>query len=196
MLGYLIGSIPTAYLLVMWKARLDIRGAGSGNVGALNAFDVSGSKLLGASVLLIDLAKGSAAVLLGSRLFGHDHWTLGIAGLGSIAGHNYSVWLRFKGGRGLATAAGVMLVVNWMLVALWCIVWIAFQAYARNVHVSNISASILSPAITIPALRNLRPAPDGAAADMTLLMSLICLLILLRHLHYFKELRKAFHKSH
>jgi len=196
LLGYVIGSFPTAYLLVLWKARLDIRGAGSGNVGAMNTFDVTRSKLLGISVLLIDLLKGSGAVWLGSRLFGHDLWIMEIAGLGSVVGHNYSLWLRFRGGRGLATAAGVMLVLNWMLVALWCLLWIGFQAYARNVHLSNISASILSPALTLPALASLRPEGDNTAVATTLLMSMICLLILLRHLQYFTEFRKLFQKSH
>lgn len=194
LLGYVIGSFPTAYLLVRWKARLDIRRAGSGSVGAMNAFDVTSSKLLGVSVLAVDLAKGIAAVWLASRLFGHEFWVMGVAGLGSIVGHNYSVWLRFRGGRGLATAAGVMLVLSWMLVVLWCLVWIAIYAYGRNVHVSNISASILSPALTVPLLRNLQPPANDAVAVM-LLMSMICLLILVRHVRYFAEFRKLFNNA-
>ena len=195
-LGYLIGSFPTAFLLVKWTARLDIRVAGSGNVGALNAFDVTRSKLLGALVLLIDLAKGSAAVWADSMLFGHGLWIMGFAGLGSIAGHNYPVWLRFKGGRGLATAAGVMLVLNWALVVLWCLAWLAMYAYTRSVHSANIAASILSPALTLPALRIVRPEAGGPeSVDCMLLMSMICLLILLRHLRYFAEFRKLFHTS-
>jgi glycerol-3-phosphate acyltransferase PlsY len=194
-LGYLIGSVPTAYLLVMWKARLDIRGKGSGNVGALNAFEVSGSKLVGALVLLIDLGKGAAAVWLGSRLFGDDIWIRGMAGIGSVVGHNYSFWLRFRGGRGLATAAGVMLGLDWILVVLWCLLWLACFAYPRNVHIANISASLLSPVLTIPVLRALHPAQGGISLQTALIISIICLLILLRHLGYIGEFKKVFQKQ-
>jgi glycerol-3-phosphate acyltransferase PlsY len=198
LLGYLIGSFPTAYLLVMWQARLDIRGAGSGNVGAKNAFDVTGSRVLGISVFLVDCAKGAASAWIGSRLFGQGLLIMGAAGLGAVVGHNYPVWLRFRGGRGLATAAGVMLVMNWMLVVLWCMIWIAVYAYAKNVHGANISASILSPALTLPALRLLPPSPgegNGHATGLLWLMSMVCLLILLRHRDAFDEFRKKFHKS-
>ncbi len=194
LLGYLIGSIPTAYLLVMWKAQLDIRGKGSGNVGALNAFEVSGSKLIGALVLLLDLGKGAFAVWLGSRLFGDDIWIRGTAGIGAVVGHNYSFWLRFRGGRGLSTAAGVMLGLDWILVVLWCLLWIACYLYPRNVHVANISASLLSPVLTIPLLGVFRTAPDGTIGETTLIMSVICLLILLRHIGYFGEFSRVFQK--
>ena len=193
-LGYLIGSIPTAYLVVMWKAQLDIRGKGSGNVGALNAFEVSGSKLVGALVLLLDLGKGAIAVWLVSRLFGDDLWIRGMAGIGAVVGHNYSFWLRFRGGRGLSTAAGVMLGLDWILVVLWCLLWIACYLYPRNVHVANISASLLSPVLTIPLLRVVRDAPDGTIGETTLIMSVICLLILLRHVGYFGEFGRVFQK--
>jgi glycerol-3-phosphate acyltransferase PlsY len=195
LLGYLIGSFPTAYLVVMWKAQLDIRGKGSGNVGALNALEVSGSKLVGALVLLIDLGKGAFAVWLGSRLIGDDLWIRGIAGIGAVAGHNYSFWLRFRGGRGLSTAAGVMLGLDWILVVLWCLLWVAGYLYPRNVHVANISASVLSPVLTIPLLRTLRPAEDGTVAETALIMSVLCLLILLRHIGYFGEFRKIVQKT-
>jgi acyl phosphate:glycerol-3-phosphate acyltransferase len=198
LLGYLIGSFPTAYLLVMWKSRLDIRGAGSGNVGALNAYDVTGSRLLGVSVLLVDLAKGAAATWFGSRLFGHGLWMTGAAGLGAVVGHNYSPWLRFRGGRGLAAAAGVMFVVNWMLVVLWCAIWIGIYASSRRVHAANISASIVSPVFSFPALWLFRPAAGDADRNPTgvvLLMSVICLLILLGHRHVFAEFRNLFRKS-
>jgi acyl phosphate:glycerol-3-phosphate acyltransferase len=194
-LGYFIGSVPTAYLLVMWKAQLDIRGKGSGNVGALNAFEVSGSKLVGALVLLLDLGKGALAVWLGSRLFGDDIWVRGLAGIGAVVGHNFSFWLRFRGGRGLATAAGVMLSLNWILVVLWCLLWLASYTYPRNVHVANILASVFSPVLTIPALWLAGPASDGTKGETALFMSVLCLLILVKHLGYVGEFRKVFQKS-
>jgi len=198
LLGYSIGSLPTAYLLVKWKSRVDIRESGSGNVGALNAFEVSSSKLLGLGVLLIDLIKGSAAVWLSSRLIGQDVWIMGTAGFGTILGHNYSVWLGFKGGRGLATAAGVMLVLSWICVVIWCTIWLVIYLYVRNVHASNISASVLSPAAAWLTPPSLQTAPAGSGntyAVAVLVLAVLCVMILQRHIQYLPELRRFIHKS-
>src|SRR5262245_59816643 len=156
--GYLIGSFPTAYLLVKWKTRVDIRNAGTGNVGAHNAFDVSGSKSVAAGVLLIDILKGFGAVSICGLLFGQESWSQGLGGIGVIVGHNYPVWLRFKGGRGLAPAVGVMLAIGWIAVLVWCILWLIFYAVLpksvlRRLHVANVAATILSPLVlwAVPA---------------------------------------------
>ena len=108
--GYLLGSFPTAYLMVRLKSRVDIRKAGSGNVGTLNSFMVTKSKGVGVVVLLLDLLKGVAAVTI-APLFGASDPFLAqtVAGAAAVAGHNFPVWLGGKGGRGLATGAGVML---------------------------------------------------------------------------------------
>ncbi len=197
-LGYTIGSLPTAFLLVKWKSRIDVRGAGSGNVGALNASEVSGSKLIGAAVLILDLAKGMCAVFICSGLFGGDEfWIRGAAGLGAVAGHNYPVWLRFRGGRGLATAAGVMFAVSWPLVVIWCLVWLMVFGFSRSVHGSNILASICTPPAALPVLRFLRPGPEGGdTMNTVLLMSMISLLILIRHVDTVAGLRGKFRTTH
>lgn len=196
-IGYLLGSLPTAYLLVRWKSRVDIRGAGSGNVGTLNAAQVTGSKSLGIAVLLGDLLKGSAAVWMSSLILGDGFWIGGIAGLGAILGHNYPVWLRFKGGRGLATAAGVLLVMSWSLVVVWCLIWLITYSLSRSVHGSNILASLCTPAAAIPVFHILRPGQDGGETmNVVLLMSIISLLILIRHIDTLQGLRQEFTKSH
>jgi acyl phosphate:glycerol-3-phosphate acyltransferase len=140
-LGYLIGSIPTAFLLVRWKSNVDIRQEGSGNVGALNSLLVTGSKVVGAVVLLLDLMKGVLAVLLARSLFA-GFASEAIAGSAAVLGHNYSIWLRFKGGRGLATAAGVMLVLSWPVVAVWGCLWGSGFGLTRNVNIGSAIASV------------------------------------------------------
>jgi glycerol-3-phosphate acyltransferase PlsY len=139
-LGYLIGSIPTAFLLVRWKSNVDIRQVGSGNVGALNSLLVTGSKLVGGLVLLIDLAKGGAAVLLASTLFGAFD-AEAAAGASAIVGHNYPLWLGWKGGRGLATAAGVMLIISWPVVGIWGGLWVLGFGLTKDVNVGSAIAS-------------------------------------------------------
>jgi glycerol-3-phosphate acyltransferase PlsY len=144
-LGYFIGSFPTAYLLVKWKSRLDIREAGSGNVGAMNTYDVTNSKLLSISVLMIDVLKGMCALWLSRVLFNVEFWTVAATGCGAILGHNYSPWLKFKGGRGLATAAGVMFLTGWILVVVWCGLWTVTYLASKNIHLGNVLASIVMP---------------------------------------------------
>ena len=117
--GYLVGSFPTGYLLVKRKSNLDITVSGSGNAGAFNASVVTGSKVLGIAVGLIDGLKGAAAVLIGELLL-PGFWGSAVGVLGAVIGHNYPVWLRFKGGRGLATACGGLLLLGPSYVIVWC----------------------------------------------------------------------------
>src|SRR5512147_2237624 len=109
--GYLIGSVPWAFILVRLRSNRDIRKEGSGNVGTLNSYVVTGSRKVGVAVLLLDLAKGFAAAEFGRMVGGGDFSTAAVGLLAAILGHNYPVWLRFKGGRGLAPAAGGMLAI-------------------------------------------------------------------------------------
>jgi glycerol-3-phosphate acyltransferase PlsY len=141
-LGYLIGSIPTAFLLVRWKSNVDIRSEGSGNVGALNSFQVTRSKLVGAGVLLLDLLKGFSAVQLASVLIGYHFEFQAIAGVAVVVGHNFPIWLRFKGGRGLATAAGAMLVIAWPLIPIWGLLWVVGHALTKQVNMGNAIACV------------------------------------------------------
>src|ERR1051326_125453 len=199
LLGYLIGSFPTAYLLVQWKFRIDIRKAGSGNVGAMNTIDVTRSRFVGLLVLFIDLLKGVVAVTLTGAIFGHEFWTEGIGGLGSILGHNYSPWLRFRGGRGLATAAGVLFVLGWFFVVIWCLIWSVTYAVSRNIHVSNILALAISPVIIAVAPENyLRMAlnPLIGVAEFSYFVVIVCIIVLLGHVQPIIELSKTLTKEH
>ena len=141
--GYLIGSIPTAYLFVKWKSNIDIRSAGSGNVGTLNSFEVTRSRLVGVGVLLVDLLKGAAAVSVGLGVWQGEFMPVAALAVMVVVGHNFPVWLKFRGGRGLAPAAGVMLVLCWVLVAVWGLGWATGFTPTRNVNIGNVIATVL-----------------------------------------------------
>src|SRR5215468_8298785 len=104
--GYLLGSIPFGLLLTQLAGTQDIRAIGSGNIGATNVLR-TGRKGLAAATLLCDMLKGSAAVVLANWLFGRDAALA--AGLGAFLGHLFPVWLRFKGGKGVATYVGILI---------------------------------------------------------------------------------------
>ncbi|RAL71100.1 putative membrane spanning protein [Dehalococcoides mccartyi] len=107
--GYLVGAIPMAYLLSRWRRGIDIRRYGSGNVGASNVIKTAGKKL-GLAVFVFDVSKGAIIILLAGWL-GLELWQQIVVGLLTIAGHNWPVFLRFNGGRGIATSLGVALVM-------------------------------------------------------------------------------------
>jgi glycerol-3-phosphate acyltransferase PlsY len=141
-LGYLLGSVPTAYIVVRLTSHVDIRRAGSGNVGTLNSYLVTRSKLAALAVLVGDVLKGSGAVWLSRLVCGPEFFYGAIAGCAAVLGHSFPVWLKGKGGRGLATAAGVVLVLGWLWVVIWLSIWGIGFAVWRNVNVANAAASL------------------------------------------------------
>jgi glycerol-3-phosphate acyltransferase PlsY len=158
--GYLLGSLPTGYLV--GRARgVDIRTVGSGNIGATNVFRVLG-RPAGVGVMLVDVLKGLGAVVvwvtflpgLQSMLpavFGSDaavrhHEHLGIvAGVAAILGHNYTCWLGFKGGKGIATSAGVLLALMPAALGVCLLVWLIVLAASRYVSLASIAAAAVLP---------------------------------------------------
>ena len=179
LVGYILGSIPTAYLVVRWKSQVDIRTAGSGNVGTLNAFEVTKSKAVAGIVLLVDFFKGLAAVVLASEVFGPAPDPGSLAALGSVIGHNFPVWLRGKGGRGLATAAGGALLTFWGVIPAWGLFWVLAFGLIRQVNPASAVACLLTVA-TVLASPALLPGGErlGALSPgcfTVLLMSVILL---------------------
>jgi glycerol-3-phosphate acyltransferase PlsY len=152
LVAYLLGSIPTGFLMA--KARgVDIRTVGSGNIGATNAFRILG-KGAGVFVLLMDALKGCVAVLAAAPAVallvpGAPVEYLRItAGVAAILGHNYTCWLYFKGGKGIATSAGVLVaLVPWALLIILGI-WIALFLATRYVSVASLAASFALPFAT------------------------------------------------
>lgn len=143
LIGYLIGTFPTAYIVRRFTSGNDIRTEGTGNVGARNIAEVSNNAWLGILTGVIDALKGVAAILVATVI--HQDWfaAKAWAGTGVIIGHNYNVFLRFKGGRGLATALGVGLVINPLFVVTWGLMFVVgYYVIRRNEHVGSMTAVI------------------------------------------------------
>jgi glycerol-3-phosphate acyltransferase PlsY len=184
-LGYLIGSFPTAYVLLKWNAQLDIRTAGSGNVGAMNAFDVTGSKWMGTTVMVLDMLKGAAAAGMCWILWKPNIEVVGVGSIASVIGHDFPVWLKFKGGRGLSTSAGVMMVLGWIFVVVWCSLWAISYLGSKHIHGSNMIASLLSPLLIlfVPKYWIEMTLPSFMSYSLILYLTIaICSLIMLRHI--------------
>jgi len=145
--AYLLGSIPTGYLVVKAKAKDDIRKTGSGGTGATNVSRKAG-KAAGVLTLVLDAAKGAAAVLI-ARQFASNHfevnWTVAAAGLAVILGHIFPVWLGFRGGKGVATGVGVFLALSPVAVLLAMIVFLPVVALTRYVSLGSILAAAAFP---------------------------------------------------
>lgn len=146
--AFLLGSIPTGYLVARSRG-VDIRQHGSGNIGATNVFRTLG-KPLGILVFVIDALKGFAAVWLAQHFVAGD-WSGIVAAVAGIAGHNYTPWLGFKGGKGIATSAGVLLALMPLAVLCIAIVWFAVFFATRYVSLASICASAALP-LSVAAL--------------------------------------------
>jgi glycerol-3-phosphate acyltransferase PlsY len=146
-ISYLIGSIPTAFLVVKKTSSIDIRTVGSGNVGGRNALEVTGKKWVGIVVTLIDLFKGIASVMVASFLFEDKATAVSAAMFGAVLGHCYPVWLKFHGGRGLSTGAGSLLATSWVWVPVWLLLYFSSEKITKNVHASSVIALVGMPLI-------------------------------------------------
>jgi glycerol-3-phosphate acyltransferase PlsY len=140
--GYLLGSIPFGVVLTRLAGMGDIRRIGSGNIGATNVLR-TGHKGLAAVTLLGDMLKGTAAVLIMYRLWGQDHSI--VAGLGALIGHLFPVWLRFRGGKGVATYIGVLLGLAWPAALVFGAIWLAVAGLTRYSSLAALIASAATP---------------------------------------------------
>jgi glycerol-3-phosphate acyltransferase PlsY len=166
--GYLIGSTPFGLILTRLAGAGDIRAVGSGNIGATNVLR-TGRKGLAAATLVGDMLKGTIAVSIVDWLHGTDAAL--IAGLGAVLGHVFPVWLRFKGGKGIATYIGVLIALSWPVAAAFGAIWAAVAALTRYSSLSGLVASALTPAM-------LWFFADGKAA---LLFAILTVLIWVMH---------------
>jgi acyl phosphate:glycerol-3-phosphate acyltransferase len=141
LVGYGLGSIPFGLILTRLAGTEDLRSIGSGNIGATNVLR-TGRKGLAAATLLLDALKGTAAVLIGAH-FGPE--AAAIAGLGAFLGHLYPVWLKFKGGKGVATFLGVLLGLLPVAALVFALVWLATAFVSRYSSLAALVASIASP---------------------------------------------------
>lgn len=141
--GYLLGSIPFGLILARAAGLGDIRAIGSGNIGATNVLR-TGHKGIAAATLLLDAAKGLTAVLIAARF--SDVAALA-AGAGAVLGHVFPVWLRFRGGKGVATTFGVMIAVSWPVAVLALLVWGAVAALTRYSSLAAVISMAALPAL-------------------------------------------------
>lgn len=157
-LGYLLGSVPFGLILTRLFDAGDIRQIGSGNIGATNVLR-TGRKGLAAGTLLLDGAKGFLAVWLAWRLLPD---VVGFAALGAVLGHCFPLWLKFKGGKGVATTLGVALGLAWPIGLAYAVVWLAMLALTRISSLSGMAAAVAAP-IAALAIDRTELAPVLAA---------------------------------
>jgi acyl phosphate:glycerol-3-phosphate acyltransferase len=142
LLGYLLGSIPFGLVLTKLAGTPDLRTIGSGNIGATNVLR-TGRKELAAATLILDALKGTAAVLIAGYFGGLDAAML--AGLAAFLGHLFPVWLKFRGGKGVAVYIGILIGLFWPAAILACAIWLAMAFTLRYSSASALVASLVTP---------------------------------------------------
>ena len=176
--GYLLGALPFGLLLTKIAGLGDIRAIGSGNIGATNVLR-TGHKGLAAATLLLDGGKGAAAVLVAGN-WGPDMAIMG--GYGAILGHLFPVWLKFKGGKGVATTLGVLLAVAWPVGVACCLTWLLVAASFRYSSLAALVALAAGPAFAWFLLGDLQIVQMAA---------ILAVLVWLRHLDNIRRLLKG-----
>ena len=176
-LGFAAGSVPFGVLFARRRG-VDIRSAGSGNIGATNVARVMGFRV-GLLVLVLDALKGALPVLA-ARRYGLDDWAQSAAGLGAVLGHCFSPWLRFRGGKGVATALGVFLVLSPPAAGVAVLVFVGIGGITRIPALGSLAGAVALSAVCV--------AKDS---DPIALLSIICAtLIIVRHRQNLAELRE------
>lgn len=168
LLGYVLGSVPWGLLLVRTAGLGDVRAIGSGSIGATNVLR-TGNKSLAAATLALDIAKGALALWLAGQLWGEQAGLA--AGFGAVLGHAFPVWLRFRGGKSVATGGGVLLAAAWWLGLGAALVWLVMALLTRISSASSLAACIAAPVLALVAGR----------PDLALFSVGIALLVAIRH---------------
>ena len=176
--SYLLGAIPFGLVLTKVAGLGDIRSIGSGNIGATNVLR-TGRKGLALATLLLDGAKGTVAVLIARHFWGPDMAL--VAGYGALIGHLFPVWLRFKGGKGVATYIGVLAGLAWPAALAFCGVWLAAAVLFRFSSLAALLASVATPLYLFVT----------GEAELAAFASLLTLLLLWKHRANIARLRKG-----
>jgi acyl phosphate:glycerol-3-phosphate acyltransferase len=142
LLGYLLGSIPFGLILTRLAGTQDLRSIGSGNIGATNVLR-TGHKGLAAATLISDMLKGTIAVIIAGTFGGPNAAML--AALGAFLGHLFPVWLKFRGGKGVAVYIGVLIGLFWPAAVVFCVLWIVTATVTRYSSLSALVGSIVTP---------------------------------------------------
>ncbi|MGO8765378.1 MAG: glycerol-3-phosphate 1-O-acyltransferase PlsY [Limisphaerales bacterium] len=206
--AYLLGSIPTGFLVARAKGT-DIRKTGSGNIGATNVFRTLGAAA-GIFVMLMDALKGYVACMLLCPLVfdcliappafaqATDEIQIRfkvIAGIGAILGHNFSCWLNFKGGKGVATSAGVFLALTWQAMSIALAAWIIVLALTRYVSMASIAAALVLPTATWFILARDGNLKSPGAIILGSVTIAAALMVIIRHRGNIQRLRAGTEKQ-
>jgi glycerol-3-phosphate acyltransferase PlsY len=189
-IGYFLGSIPTAYLALK-KRGLDITQSGTGNVGAMNSYEVTNSKHIGIFVFMADAIKGLLSVYIPLLLFPYVFSYAAFALLFAVLGHCFNPWLGFKGGRGLATALGGTILIAPFLPALWIVIWVLSFLVKRDILLGNIMANTLATLVCVCSplfvFKYSFPKPDSVSSIMFFIVCLM-MIIFIKHIGPMMEL--------
>ncbi|AIF66488.1 acyl-phosphate glycerol-3-phosphate acyltransferase [Terribacillus saccharophilus] len=169
LLAYVIGSIPSALIVGKVGYNIDVREHGSGNLGATNTFRILGKKA-GTIVLIADILKGTIATIL-PVLFGFDLYLL-VIGLGAVIGHVYPVFARFKGGKAVATSAGIILGVNALLFAIIIASFVIVLLVSKYVSLASMTAGVVGVVVSIFIAQDI---------VLTIVLGLLAIFILYKH---------------
>ncbi len=175
-IGYLLGSIPFGLVLTRLAGTPDLRSIGSGNIGATNVLR-TGRKGLAAATLLLDALKGTAAVIISGSFGGPEAAML--AGLGAFLGHLFPVWLKFRGGKGVAVYIGILIGLFWPGAVLFCLIWLATAFLTRYSSLSALIASVVMPLFLLLL----------GHSSLALLSAVLTLLLLYMHRGNIQRLR-------
>lgn len=191
--SYLLGTIPTALIIVKYTTGNDIRSIGTGNIGAMNSYESTGKKWIGFLVFILDALKGSAAVLIARLITGNDIIAVSLAVLFSVFGHNFNIFLKIKGGRGLATATGAIILVNPLILILWIVMYITgFYVIKKNINVASVTGTIGATVLLFSSPDNLiflfSMTGYQDLTDIKIMCTLLCIIICLKHIKPIKEL--------
>jgi glycerol-3-phosphate acyltransferase PlsY len=176
LMGYVLGSIPFGYLLVLVRSGRDVRALGSGNIGATNVARTAGWAV-GVATLILDAGKGFFAVWLAGHFSDGNIHVIMYAGLAAMIGHVFPVWLKFSGGKGVATALGVFLMISWAAVAAAIAVFAIVVLFWRYVSLASVSAAAALP-LLVYLLYAPGHAPPTAVTSGTLLAAV---LVIVKH---------------
>lgn len=174
-LGYLLGSVPFGLIITRFAGAGDLRSIGSGNIGATNVLR-TGRKGLAAATLLLDLLKGLAAVLIAASIW--PDWTW-LAALGAFLGHCFPIWLGFRGGKGVATTAGIAFGLAWPVGLAYALTWVGLLLSVKISSVAGMSAAVIAPIVAL--------AIDEPQAAMVLVV--IAAAVLFQHRENIARLR-------
>jgi glycerol-3-phosphate acyltransferase PlsY len=180
--AYFLGSIPFGYLLVKWTTGADVRSSGSGNIGATNVLRTSG-RAAGVATLLLDIGKGYLAVWTAGRLSGQNPVCMSAAAAAVMAGHAYSVFLRFRGGKAVASFVGAFLCLTPLALGAVLVVFIGIVAWTKHISMGSIVGALTFP---LAVWLILQPPLAVMAASVFAAVLIIC-----KHKENIRRLREG-----